>query len=587
MKFSVGSRPAPATHEEDPSVQAQAEKLPAGARVRFAAQRLPRPPLVDSGWKTLAVLFFALSLAAYLADQAIHRHAVLTWYDLNVYNDAGLLTRQLPSYLYVWELKVGVQFTYTPFAALIFAGGSFLPMMALRWLMTDASIVAIPLTAWLTLGALGRRGTGRLAVALAVSALALWTEPVVKALFLGQIEPLLMLLVVWDLTRPDARKWKGVGIGVAAGIKLVPLIFIPYLLLAGKFRQAAVAAGTFAATFAIGFAALPGPSVSYWLTGYFMRPGRTGSVHSLVNQSLLGMLARSYGSVSQAQGPWVPLSLAVAAVGLVAGAMLSRTGRPVQGWTLVGITGVLVSPISWDHHWIWIVPFLALLAGLAMTARPLARAGYVLTIIAIAGVIGSWPWRYSGPRAWVPRRGLLGWFVRPPKTTQIMVVHGWQVLTWNLWVAVGSVLYLALIVTAVVSWRNRQRPEDRPVDQQDEPTRERQKRHERPERLVPIAAGTGSIEGLLARADAVLRADHRASEPGQDGQLCEGVGVGENGLSGRNGQTADRVPADGHGALATRWRADADASTDGSASRPGGSPRPARTAVRRQGRAGP
>ena len=175
-------------------------------------------------------------------------------------------------------------------------------------------------------------------------------------MFLGQIEPLLMLLVVWDLTRSDARRWKGIGIGLAAGIKLVPLIFIPYLLLAGKFRQAAVAAGTFAATVVVGFLALPGPSASYWLTGYFMRPGRTGSVHSLVNQSLLGMLARLYGTVGPAQAAWLPLALGVAAAGLVGGAMLSRTGRPVQGWTLVGITSVLVSPISWDHHWVWIVP---------------------------------------------------------------------------------------------------------------------------------------------------------------------------------------------------------------------------------------
>jgi alpha-1,2-mannosyltransferase len=583
MKFSVRPRPAPAADEEDPRVQAQAERVPAVARVRVAAQRLPWRPLVGSAWKILAVLFFALSLAAYLADQAIHRHAVLTWYDLNVYNDAGLLTRQLPKYLYVWELKPGVQFTYTPFAALIFAGGSFLPMTVLRWLMTDASIVAIPLTAWLTLGALGRRGTGRLAAALAVSALALWTEPVVKALFLGQIEPLLMLLVVWDLTRPDARKWKGIGIGVAAGIKLVPLIFIPYLLLAGKFRQAAVAAGTFAATLAIGFAVLPGPSASYWLTGYFMRPRRTGSVHSLVNQSLLGMLARSYGSVSQAQGAWVALSAAVAVVGLVAGAMLSRTSRPVQGWTLVGITGVLVSPISWDHHWIWIVPFLALLAGLAMTARPLTRAAYVLTIVVIAGVIGSWPWRYSGPRAYVPRRGLLGWFVRPPKVTEFHVVHGWQLLSWNLWVVVGSAIYLALIVTAVVSWRKRVRPEGTSTDGQKEPRKKRRARHERPKQPVPIAARPSSIEALparpssiealLARADAVLRGDHRVGEPGPDGQLCEGVGVGENG--GRNGQTAGHVLADGHGGFAETWRSGANA--DGSASRPGAaSPRSAR-----------
>ncbi len=444
-------------------MQAQAEMDPTDAPGPFPPRQPPWRRLICGGGLVLAGLFFALSLAAYLADQAIHPHTMLTWYDLNVYNDAGLITRQLPSILYTWELKSGVQFTYTPFAAVVFAGGSLLPLAVLRWLMTITSLAAIPLTAWLTLGALGRRGAARLAVAVAVAALALWTQPVVKAMFLGQIEPLLMLLVVWDLTRSDSRRWKGIGIGIAAGIKLVPLIFIPYLLLAGKFRQAAMATGTFAVTVLIGFLTLRGPSASYWLTGYFVRPGRTGSVHSLVNQSLLGTLARLYGSVGLAQGTWLPLALGVAAAGLVGGAMLSRTGRPVQGWTLVGITSVLVSPISWDHHWVWIVPVLALLAGLAMTARPVARVGCVLAVILVAGIMGSWPWRYSGPRAYVPKRGFLGWFVRPPEVTQIAVVHGWQVLTWNLWVAVGSVVYLALLASAVVLWLRLPRAPQQPA----------------------------------------------------------------------------------------------------------------------------
>ncbi|HUZ52019.1 MAG TPA: glycosyltransferase 87 family protein [Streptosporangiaceae bacterium] len=469
------------------------------------SRSMPWHGMLRSTGLILSALFFALSLTAYLVDQAVHTHAVLTWYDLNVYNDAGLITRQLPSILYTWELKPGIQFTYTPFAAVIFAGGSFLKYSALRWIMTGTGLACIPLTAWLTLGGMGRRGTGRLTAALAVSALALWIEPVVKALFLGQIEPLLMLLVVWDLTRNDDRKWKGIGIGLAAGIKLVPLIFIPYLLLAGKFRQAAVATGTFLVTVVIGFVALPKPSASYWLTGYFMRPGRTGSVHSLVNQSLLGMLARVYGTVGQALGGWLPLALAVAAGGLVGGAMLSRAGRPVQGWTLVGITSVLVSPISWDHHWVWIVPFLALLVGLAMTARPLARAGYLAAIVLIAGVMGSWPWRWSGPKAYVPRRGLLGWFVKPPEVTQLMVLHGWKLLTWNLWVVVGIVIYLALLVAAVVAWRKR------------------------PQRAVKVkaAAAPSPIDALLARADAILSGNHQLNGSGS-GAAMAGKKAGED-----------------------------------------------------------
>src|SRR5215470_9743703 len=147
MVLSTEWRPAPAADKEDRSVQAQAEMEPPDASGRDTLRVLSWHRLLGNTGLILAVLFFVLSLTAYLTDQAVHRHAVLTWYDLNVYNDAGLITRQLPSILYTWELKVGVQFTYTPFAALVFAGGSFLPMVTLRWFMTISSLAAIPLTA--------------------------------------------------------------------------------------------------------------------------------------------------------------------------------------------------------------------------------------------------------------------------------------------------------------------------------------------------------------------------------------------------------------------------------------------------------
>ncbi len=513
-------------------MQAQADVDPAAAPSRARQRRSPWSRAFGSAGFVLGALLFALSLTAYLVDQAVHRHAVISWYDLNVYNDAGLITRQLPAILYTWELKVGIQFTYTPFAALIFAGGSMLKYSTLRWIMTSASLASIPLTAWLTLGAMGRRGAGRLAVALAVSALALWIEPVTKALSLGQIEPLLMLLVVWDLTRPDRRPWKGIGIGLAAGIKLVPLIFIPYLLLAGKIRQALVATAAFAATIALGFLTLPGPSASYWLTGYFMEPGRTGSVHSLVNQSLLAVIARLYGTVGPAQGAWVPLALAVGLCGVAGGAMLNRTGRPAQGWILVGITSVLVSPISWDHHWVWIVPFMALLAGLAMTARPWAKAGLIAGIVAVAGILAAWPWRYTGPRAWVPSRGLLGWFIRPPEIAQVQIVHGWQLLTWNLWVTVGSVIYLILLVTAVVSWRRRARPAKAgaaaPAASADDADQGGSASPAPQTALSPFDA-------LLARADSILKA---GGIIGQDG-LRSGGGPSAGNGSGNGAGAAD------------------------------------------------
>ena len=124
---------------------------------------------------------------------------MLSWYDLNVYNHAGLIARSFAGQLYSWQLRPGIKFTYTPFAALVFAVDSLLPFAVLRWLMTVASVAAVPAIVWLTLGGLGRRGRDRTVVTLAVAAVALWTEPVLRALHLGQIELLLTALIAWDL----------------------------------------------------------------------------------------------------------------------------------------------------------------------------------------------------------------------------------------------------------------------------------------------------------------------------------------------------------------------------------------------------
>ena len=135
---------------------------------------------------------------------------------------------------------------------MIFAVASVLSWTAMRWAMTLASLAALGLSLWLVFGALGYRARPaiRVGATLGVSALALATEPVQQTLGLGQVNLLLMLLVTADLLtggadagRPDPL-WHGLGIGIAAGVKLTPLIFIPYLLLIRRYRQAATATAT-------------------------------------------------------------------------------------------------------------------------------------------------------------------------------------------------------------------------------------------------------------------------------------------------------------------------------------------------------
>jgi alpha-1,2-mannosyltransferase len=315
-----------------------------------------------------------LAVVAYVADVAAHPIGMtLGWFDLNIYNNAGLITRHAPQTLYTWQFLPGVKYLYTPFAALGFAAGSLLPWAVLKWLMTVVSLAAMAATVWLAFGQLGWRGRDRSVAFLAVSAAALWTEPVLRSIQVGQIELILMALIAWDLCQPDERRWKGVGVGLAAGIKLVPLIFIPYLILAGKIRQAAVAAATFAVTVVIGFIVLPHDSVKWWLTGYFLHAGNFSNVGlgSLLNQSLLALLTRTPAGAGSVTPLFFSLAAIVAVLGLLAAALLTRAGRPTAGWVTCGVTGVLISPISWDNHWVWIVP----VRGLAWPVERVACAG--------------------------------------------------------------------------------------------------------------------------------------------------------------------------------------------------------------------
>jgi alpha-1,2-mannosyltransferase len=407
------------------------------------------------GWVlAVAGAVFALAIAAYLTELAVHPGHLLGWYDLNVYNHAGLIARDLPGRLYSWQLKPGIKFTYTPFAALVFSGGSLLPWPVLRWLMTAASISAVIAIAWLTLGGLGRRGRERAAGTLAVAAVALWTEPVQRALHLGQIELLLTALIAWDLSQSDGRSWKGAGAGVAAGIKLVPLIFIPYLVLAGKLRQALVASAAFAATAVTGFVFLPQASAKWWLTGYFLHAGNVGDVGSLLNQSLYALLARLGDGVRAATPAWLGISAIVVIAGLAAAALLHRSGRPVAGWVTCALTGLLVSPISWDHHWVWIVPVLALLADAAARAGGVARWTYLALASAVAAVFGGWPGDWTGQPAIVPR-GLLGFLGGPHPQREKYHLHGVQLISWNLFVLAGLLMFAFAVIAAARTRRRR------------------------------------------------------------------------------------------------------------------------------------
>jgi Glycosyltransferase family 87 len=427
-------------------------------------------------WLLLAgALLLVAVLAAYLADLAAHLASMAAMRDLVVYRNGGLIVRHVapaydgrrPSPLYDWTGQNGVQFTYPPFAAVVFAVASVLSWTALRWAMTLASLAALGLSLWLVFGALGYAGRPRvrLGATLGVSALALLTEPVQQTLALGQVNLLLLLLIVADLLtapalRGQTRWWHGIGIGLAAGVKLTPLIFIPYLLLIRRYRQAATAAGVFAATVAIGYAILPQDSGTYWADGLFGKANRIVFLGTRGNQSLRGALTRLAGSVTSGTAPWIVAAILVLIAGLIAAAALYRAGHPVPGMLTCALTGLLVSPLSWDHHWVWVAPAIALLAHLGARARGAVRAVWWVAAGGLVLVFGAWPQFWNLSQAGLTPAGLV-WY--GPGTYfatgsqpwyHEFHWHGLQLLAGNSFVLAGLV---GLVVSCVAAFRLRYR----------------------------------------------------------------------------------------------------------------------------------
>jgi alpha-1,2-mannosyltransferase len=403
-------------------------------------------------WAGLAALAVAIGL--YVINLVLHPHVLLSDTDLAVYRDAGLVAQRTPGQLYQWQQSPGVQFTYTPFAAAFCVVASVLPWGLLAKLMLLGSVAALLETVWLAFGGLGWHGASRLGATCAVGAVAFWLEPVQRTLQTGEIDLLLLALVVWDLSNKGSR-WQGAGLGAAAGIKLVALIFIPYLLLTGRRRQAGTAAVTFAVTMVIGALLFPQASITWWLHGAFWNARRTGFVGYLANQSLLGMTTRLAGTIPPAT-VWLGLAVLAGIPGLLLAALMHRRGWPVHGWVVCAITGLVVSPVSWDHHWVWIAPALAVLTDMAVRARGALRAAWAASFALVTVVFAAWPSLWKGGGSVVPW-GLI-WYA-PYTPADVGGIHpeyqwaGLQLVAGNLYVLTGFVMLAAAAIALRVLGR--------------------------------------------------------------------------------------------------------------------------------------
>jgi alpha-1,2-mannosyltransferase len=331
---------------------------------------------------------------AYLASGAVCAYvaasATAAFVDLHVYRTgAAAIVHGVSLYgVRFW----GLPFTYPPFAAVAFTPFAVVPWYVAVGLMLVLNVAATPVMFYLALrlrpvdGWLSRADAVRLA--LVVSVVAIWLEPVYTTVAFGQVNILLTVLVLIDLTLPDDSPFKGVATGIAAGIKLIPLIFVLYLAVTHRIRAAAIACCAFAATIAVGYAVAPHASSYYWADLTFLKSSHVARLSNDWNQSLLGAVSRTVGYEAGSQ--WFVLAVAVGLAGLALAAHAGRRGNDAIGYGLCAVTGLLVSPISWTHHWVMAVPALLLVALAVWRRRHEApgRARFWLAVIAVLAAIG-------------------------------------------------------------------------------------------------------------------------------------------------------------------------------------------------------
>ena len=276
-------------------------------------------------------------------------------------------------------LAYGHWFTYSPFAAIVFVPVAALPLAVARVAWDLVSVAALAYSCTRIVQIAGYRPSRLMVAGFVAAAMAL--DPVWETLFLGQINLILLALIltdVWLVSRGSSGLAVGAGVGIAAAIKLTPAIFIVFFLLARRTRAAVVAAATFAGCGLVGYLVAPHASTLYW--EHLSHDTRRVGAPYISNQSPYATAIRIANGQGHIGAWWIVIPLAFAVVGLATATVLARRQDWLGATAVTGTTGLLVSPISWAHHWVWVLPALVLLfrAG----HRIAAGGGYLLFAVA-------------------------------------------------------------------------------------------------------------------------------------------------------------------------------------------------------------
>jgi len=339
--------------------------------------RLPR----TGRERLLLVLALATVITAFTATVPLLRG----WFDLRVYYGTDDTWVHHGGRIYDYRVPgTTYGFTYPPFAAV-----SMLPMalLGLRAAITAAlllNVAALGAVVWM-LGGPSLRRHGWYGWALTGCALALF-EPVRDTVSFGQVNLVLLALVLTDawLLSTGRARWAGIGIGLAAAVKLTPALFIGLLLLAGRRRAAGVATVVAGAATALAAWIAPDASRFYWSEALWDTQ-RIGKAAYVSNQSLQGVLARLAEPGEPSRAVWLVVVLVVLAVWVWRARRAVAVGDWWAAFALTGLTACLVSPITWVHHLVWLLPSFAVLLRTGHT-----RVAGALYAVLCTSVVWLW-----------------------------------------------------------------------------------------------------------------------------------------------------------------------------------------------------
>ncbi|HVB42106.1 MAG TPA: glycosyltransferase 87 family protein [Streptosporangiaceae bacterium] len=339
-----------------------------GAAPGRTRARGPEPPR----WRSWALAVLAWAAAAALA--ALLTRAAIThpphMNDLSVYRTAG---RQVLRGKFVYPSvpadQVGnlgrsyLVFTYPPFAAILAVPLALIPWHVARlgWVaMVYGPLAMIVFFAFRPL--LARTTRYRAAAFGVIFAVSMFTWPMLQQIRFGQVDIALAALCVADIAADRPRWPRGLLIGLATAVKLTPAVFIVYLLVTGRRKAAAVSSAAAAACALVAWLAVPSDSSRYW-TGALLDPARLGRPRQVSDQSVRAMLLRAVPAGHVPALLWIAVVLVVTVGGFAAARRAAAGGNDLAGVAIVGLTGVLVSPVSWIHHMVWVVPAIGALLG--------------------------------------------------------------------------------------------------------------------------------------------------------------------------------------------------------------------------------